>query len=102
MKLYELPEGTRFIYPGVRKDGVRDREKVYEMVKYALDNPIGDKPLKEKLRALVEAKGRSAKVVMAFDDVSVPLPPMMSPDIRRARAAASGAPGWLGTRRMRP
>ena len=54
------------------------------MVQYALDHPVGENvlPLREKLRRCYEAKGSAGKIVMAFDDVSVPLPPMMSPDIR--------------------
>jgi len=55
---------------------------VYAMVKHALDHPLGDLPLREKLRKLRAEKGAGAKVVMAFDDVSVPLPPMYDPDIR--------------------
>jgi hypothetical protein len=81
MCFQELPEGTRVIYPGVRADGERSRRRIEERLRQALDRPLGALPLREKLRRLKAQKG-SPRVVFAFDDVSIPLPPMKSPDIR--------------------
>ena len=81
MRVEELPEGTRVAYPGVRANAPSDRKTMTAMVEHALDNPIGTAPLREKLRALKAKKDRP-KILMAFDDVSIPLPPMRSPDIR--------------------
>ena len=81
MRVEELPEGTRVAYPGVRANAPSDRKTMTAMVERALDNPIGTAPLREKLRALKAKKDRP-KILMAFDDVSIPLPPMRSPDIR--------------------
>ncbi len=81
MCLQELPEGTRVIYPGVRANGERNRRRIEERLLRALDQPTGTPPLREKLRRLRQAKP-NPKVVFAFDDVSIPLPPMKSPDIR--------------------
>lgn len=90
MRIYELPEATRVIYPGVRKDGFTDPDKMRSMVQEALLNPIGQDPLPAKLRALKAAKG-NPKILFAFDDVSIPLPPMRSPDIRRLIMEAAEA-----------
>lgn len=81
MAYREVPEGTRVIYPGVRANGVKDREEMRRMIRNAFDNPVNAQPLREKLRALKAVKA-SPTVVMAFDDVSVPLPPMATPDLR--------------------
>jgi nickel-dependent lactate racemase len=82
MRIEELPEGTRVAYPGVRKNAPSDPKVMQQMVEHALDNPIGQPPLREKLRALKALK-KNPKILMAFDDVSIPLPPMRAPDIRR-------------------
>jgi len=86
MRVEPLPAGTRVIYPGVRRDGERDPRQVRRMVRNALEAPVGSPPLRERIRearARAEADGRPVpKVVIAFDDVSVPLPPMQSPDTR--------------------
>jgi len=110
MRRFEVPEGTRVIYPGVRQDGERDIAKVRGMVSEALENPVGtvacthaaktaalippdaaSQPadggvpvpgLRSQLRQLFRSKGSAAKLVFAFDDVSLPLPPMKRPDIR--------------------
>lgn len=99
MRRFEVPESTRVVYPGVRRDGETDITKVREMVAHALDNPVGNitctrndsesdstlksvLPLRETLSKIYEEKGSDAKILFAFDDVSIPLPPMRSPDIR--------------------
>lgn len=84
MRIEELPEGTRVVYPGVRKNAPSSPSAMRAMVEAALDDPVGQPPLREKIRALVAEKGSTgAKILFAFDDVSLPLPPMRSPDIRR-------------------
>lgn len=82
MRIEELPEGTRVAYPGVRKNAPSDPKEMQRMVEHALDNPIGQPPLREKLRSLLKLK-KNPKILMAFDDVSIPLPPMRAPDIRK-------------------
>lgn len=81
MALHELPEATRVIYMGVRADADANRQKMRERVRDAFANPVNSEPLRDKLRR-IKQKSSSPKVVMAFDDVSVPLPPMQDPDIR--------------------
>jgi lactate racemase len=81
MRVEELPAGTRVAYPGVRANAPSDPKTMRAMVEHALDNPIGQPPLREKIRRLLKAKSRP-KILFAFDDVSIPLPPMVSPDIR--------------------
>eukprot|EP00897_Mesotaenium_endlicherianum_P008575 jgi/Mesen1/7746/ME000407S06961 len=82
MQLHDLPERTRVIYLGVRKDGVRSPDKMREMVLQALNNPVGSEPLRARLQRL-KAASPSPKILFSFDDVSIPLPPMASPDVRR-------------------
>eukprot|EP01025_Chloroclados_australasicus_P022459 TRINITY_DN23133_c0_g2_i1.p1 TRINITY_DN23133_c0_g2~~TRINITY_DN23133_c0_g2_i1.p1 ORF type:complete len:582 (-),score=54.49 TRINITY_DN23133_c0_g2_i1:240-1985(-) len=79
----EVPENTRVVYPGVRAKGERDENKVRQMIKQAILNPVGDDPLPKKLQLIKEKKGTNASIVIAFDDVSVPLPPMKMPDTRQ-------------------
>eukprot|EP00850_Spirogloea_muscicola_P010013 SM000057S18443 [mRNA] locus=s57:616797:622218:- [translate_table: standard] len=57
-------------------------KKMRAMVREALDNPVGSDPLRLKLQAIKAGKA-NPKVLMAFDDVSIPLPPMRRPDIRQ-------------------
>ncbi|CAI7925641.1 unnamed protein product, partial [Closterium sp. NIES-54] len=82
MELLELPEGTRVVYPGLCKDGESNPNKMRAMIRHALDNPVGQPPLKERLQQIKQANP-NPKVLMAFDDVSVPLPPMRRPDLRQ-------------------
>lgn len=73
------------IITGVRKDGTRDVQTIKAMILKAIQNPVGSQqPFREKLKTLVEKGGKSGspKVVFAFDDTSIPLPPMSKPDIR--------------------
>ncbi|MGH7438611.1 MAG: lactate racemase domain-containing protein, partial [Polyangiaceae bacterium] len=46
-------------------------------IRYALNHPIGSDPLHAKLRP-------GMKVVIAIDDISLPLPPMRRPDVRES------------------
>jgi len=68
-----LPAGTRVIYPPPPLPGVED---VAGAIEDALENPLGADPLSAQLRA-------GMKLTIAFDDISLPLPPMRPPDIRQ-------------------
>ena len=72
--MYEpLPVGTRVIYPPPPLPGIEDPDAAIE---YALEHPLGCDPLSAQLTS-------GMKVTIAFDDISLPLPPMKSPDIRQ-------------------
>ncbi len=68
----DLPAGTRVVYPRAPLAELRD---VDAAIRFALNHPIGTDPLHAKLRP-------GMKVVIAVDDISVPLPPMRRPDVR--------------------
>jgi hypothetical protein len=68
----DLPVGSRVVYPRPPIDALRD---VDAAIRYAINRPLGSDPLHAKLRP-------GMKVVIAMDDVSVPLPPMRRPDAR--------------------
>ena len=44
MRIEEVPEGTRIIYPGVRAEGERNRRCIEERLAQALDHPTGTPP----------------------------------------------------------
>jgi len=69
----DLPEGTRVIYPRPPLESLKDPDAA---IRYALNHPLGSDPLHAKLRP-------GMSVVIAIDDVSVPLPPMRTPDTRQ-------------------
>ena len=69
----KLPPGSRVIYPN---EPIAPISNVDEAIKEALINPLGDS---EPLTALLTP---GMKLTIAFDDISLPLPPMRSPDIR--------------------
>ena len=71
--LERFPLGTRVVYPPEALPPVRD---VDEAIQNALLNPIESEPLPELLRA-------GMRLTIAFDDISIPLPPMKKPDIRQ-------------------
>lgn len=72
--LYEsLPAGTRVIYPPPPLPAIEDPDGAIE---YALEHPLGCDPLSAQLKP-------GMKVTIAFDDISLPLPPMVTPDIRQ-------------------
>jgi hypothetical protein len=74
-KLEKLPAGrSRVIYPPEPLEGLADPEGA---IRHALANPIGDS---EPLAALLHP---DMKLTIAFDDISLPLPPMRRPDIRQ-------------------
>jgi lactate racemase len=68
----DLPVGSRVIYPRPPMEALKD---VDAAIRYALNHPLGTDPLHAKLRP-------GMKVVIAIDDVSLPLPPMRRPDAR--------------------
>ncbi len=70
---HHLPVGTRVIYPKPPLPGIAD---VRGAIAHAIDHPMGCAPLAEKLKS-------GMKVTIAFDDISLPLPPMQRPDIRQ-------------------
>lgn len=71
--LERFPLGSRVVYP---PDSLPGLEDVDAAVHDALHNPRGHKPLPELLNP-------GMRLTIAFDDISLPLPPMRSPDIRQ-------------------
>jgi len=69
----KLPLGTRVIYPPDSLPGIKD---VNGAIRNALLNPVGDSS------SLLELMKPGMKLTIAFDDISLPLPPMRTPDIR--------------------
>jgi len=74
-RLERLPAGrSRIIYPAEPLEPIRHPEAA---IRHALCNPVGDSP---PLPALLRP---GMRLTIAFDDVSLPLPPMRRPDIRQ-------------------
>ena len=69
----KLPKGTRIIYPPKPIKKLKDACKAIEK---SIDNPMGSKPLSELLKP-------GMKITIAFDDLSLPLPQMKKPDLRK-------------------
>ncbi len=69
----DLPVGTRVIYPNAPMKGLPNREAA---IRYALNHPHDCDPLHAQLQP-------GMKVTVAIDDISMPLPPMKTPDIRQ-------------------
>jgi len=74
-RLERLPAGrSRVIYPREPLPGLRDPDAA---IRRALREPVGDSdPLPALLRP-------GTKLTIAFDDISLPLPPMAAPDVRQ-------------------
>jgi hypothetical protein len=73
-RLQRFPLGTRVVYPPDPLPGIKD---LNAHIRHALLNPVGDaEPLPELLFA-------GMKLTIAVDDISIPLPPMVTPDIRQ-------------------
>ncbi|MEK6677050.1 MAG: lactate racemase domain-containing protein [Planctomycetota bacterium] len=70
---HQLPVGTEVIYPNPPLEPLPDRRAAIEQ---AVDHPLWCDPLAAQLRP-------GMKVTIAFDDVSLPLPPMARPDVRQ-------------------
>src|SRR5207247_10334161 len=74
-RLEKLPVGrSRVIYPPEPLPAIEDPDAA---IRHALLHPVGDS---EPLPALMRP---GMKLTIAFDDVSLPLPPMRRPDIRQ-------------------
>ncbi|MSQ11883.1 MAG: DUF2088 domain-containing protein [Dehalococcoidia bacterium] len=67
-----LPVGTRVIHPPPPLPPLQDVDGAIE---HALEHPLDSDPLSARLRP-------GMKVTIAFDDLSLPLPPMRAPDLR--------------------
>jgi hypothetical protein len=73
-RLERLPAGSRVLYPPEPLEPLADPVAA---IRHALANPLGDsEPLAARLRP-------GMKLTIAFDDVSLPLPPMRKPDVRQ-------------------
>jgi lactate racemase len=72
-RLQRFPLGTRVVYSPDPLPGVRD---VDAAIREALFHPHGEDPLPDLLSP-------GMKLTIAFDDISLPLPPMRTPDIRQ-------------------
>ena len=72
-RLQKFPLGSRVISPPDALPRIRD---VRGAIRHALANPHGSEPLAELLKP-------GMKLTIAIDDVSLPLPPMQSPDVRQ-------------------
>ena len=68
----DLPEGSRVLYP---KPPIAELRDVDAAIRYAITHPEDSEPLYAKLRP-------GMRVVIAIDDISMPLPPMRAPDVR--------------------
>ena len=73
-RLERLPTGSRVVYAPEPHEPLADPVAA---IRDALDNPLGDsQPLRSLLRP-------GMRLTIAFDDVSLPLPPMRRPDVRQ-------------------
>jgi hypothetical protein len=72
-RLERFPLGTRVVYPPDSLPGVPDPDSA---IRDALLHPLGSQPLPDRLRP-------GMRLTIAFDDVSLPLPPMRPPDVRQ-------------------
>jgi hypothetical protein len=71
--LEDLPVGTRCIYPRPPIEGLAN---VKSAIRWAINHPHGCDPLHAQLKP-------GMKVTIALDDISLPLPPMRTPDVRQ-------------------
>jgi len=73
-RLERLPVGSRVVYA---PEPLAALDEPDAAVRHALANPTGDSaPLAAQLRP-------GMRLTIAFDDISLPLPPMQAPDIRQ-------------------
>lgn len=70
--LQRFPLGTKVVYPPDSLPAIRD---VTSAIRRALLHPLSSEPLPELLKP-------GMRLTIAFDDISLPLPPMRTPDIR--------------------
>src|SRR6185369_15422845 len=69
--LEDLPIGTRVLYPNPSIKGLPNREAA---IRFALIHPLGCEQLFDQLEP-------GNRVTVAVDIISLPLPPMSTPDI---------------------
>jgi lactate racemase len=72
-RLQKFPLGSRVIYP---PDSLPALPDVTGAIRDALLHPLGSEPLPDLLRP-------GMRLTVAFDDISLPLPPMKAPDVRQ-------------------
>jgi hypothetical protein len=72
-RLERLPLGSRVIYPPDSLPGLKDTDAE---IRRALLHPDGMEPLPELLRP-------GMRLTIVFDDISLPLPQMRTPDVRQ-------------------
>lgn len=72
-RLERLPLGSRVVYPPEPLPALRDVDTAIDA---ALDQPLDSEPLDALLRP-------GMRLTIAFDDISLPLPPMRLPDVRQ-------------------
>src|SRR5512135_2120635 len=73
LRLEDLPIGTKVVYPRPPIEGLPN---VKAAIRWAINHPEGCDPLHARLRP-------GMKVTIALDDISLPLPPMRTPDVRQ-------------------
>jgi lactate racemase len=73
LRFERFPLGTRAVYPPEVLPGLPDPDAA---IADALERPHGSPPLRELLRP-------GMRLTIAFDDISLPLPPMRPPDLRQ-------------------
>src|ERR1044072_6624678 len=71
--LEDIPVGTRVLYPNPPLKGLPNREAA---IRYAINDPFDCDPRYAQLQP-------GLKVTIAVEDISLPLPPMATPDIRQ-------------------
>src|SRR3954454_7920855 len=71
--LEEVPVGTRIVFPN---PPIEELANWRAAIRWAINHPEGCDPLHAQLRP-------GMKVVIAIDDISLPLPPMRTPDVRQ-------------------
>jgi hypothetical protein len=71
--LEEIPVGTRVVFPN---PPIEELANWRAAIRWAINHPEGCDPLHAQLRP-------GMKVVVAIDDISLPLPPMRTPDVRQ-------------------
>src|SRR2546430_5342398 len=72
-RLQRFPLGARVVYP---PDALPPVPDVNIAIRDALLHPLDSEPLPELLRP-------GMRLTIAFDDISLPLPPMQTPDVRQ-------------------
>jgi hypothetical protein len=71
--LEEIPTGTRVVFPN---PPIEELANWRAAIRWAINHPEGCDPLHAQLRP-------GMRVVIALDDISLPLPPMRTPDVRQ-------------------